>query len=435
MIDYIIQPWGTAEHDSESIPPEIEELAKHVMARYDMKVKSMLLITSKPDKGGAIWKIETNKGPRSLKILHRLPTRSLFSIGAQEYLVNQGARVPKLIPSKTGQNYVEAGGKLWIVTEWIEPLIQTSKIDVEGAEALCYGLGEFHRHSRGYVPPFGAKHANRLHRYPQTYRKIITKIGWFRVLAKTYFDQPASKTLLSMVDVYEQQAIAALEKLEHSPYASLVSKGELHWGLVHQDYGWSNGQQGPGGIWVIDLDGVAYDLPIRDLRKLITSTMDDMGVWDVNWMRRMIEAYHQANPIDPDLFEILLIDMSLPNEFYKHVKEIVYSPTTLLNQELETLLQRLEKSDATKWPALQELGKNSKIRIITKKRYYSNNIPVKKEIVPDWNTDKKTDRKERSLDRKLAKKERKRVREIDKKERKRIRETNRQNRKIKKKGE
>ena len=27
------------------------------------------------------------------------------------------------------------------------------------------------------------------------------------------------------------------------------------------------------GMWIIDLDGVAYDLPIRDLRKLISGTM------------------------------------------------------------------------------------------------------------------------------------------------------------------
>jgi len=77
---------------------------------------------------------------------------------------------------------------------------------------------------------------------------------------------------------------------------------------------------GPGGIWLIDLDGVSFDLGIRDLRKLITSTMDDMGVWDVTWMKGMIDAYSQANPIEPDLFQVLLIDMSLPNEFYKHVK-------------------------------------------------------------------------------------------------------------------
>jgi hypothetical protein len=108
------------------------------------------------------------------------------------------------------------------------------------------------------------------------------------------------------------------------------------------------------------LDGVAFDLPVRDLRKLITSTMDDMGMWDVTWMRGMIDAYSKACPIEPELYEVLLIDMALPNELYKNIKEIVYDPTTFMTTELEPLLQRLEISESTKWSALKELGLTAK---------------------------------------------------------------------------
>ena len=130
----------------------------------------------------------------------------------------------------------------------------------------------------------------------------------------------------------------------------------LAFAIIHQDYGWSNGQMGPGGIWIIDLDGVSFDLGIRDLRKLITSTMDDMGVWDLTWIRGMIDAYSKANPIESDLYQVLLIDMSMPNEFYKHVKEIVMAPELLLNAELEMLLQRIMQVETSKWQALRELG-------------------------------------------------------------------------------
>jgi hypothetical protein len=116
---------------------------------------------------------------------------------------------------------------------------------------------------------------------------------------------------------------------------------------------------GPGGVWLIDLDGVAYDLPMRDLRKLIASTMDDLGVWDLNWMKPMIDAYNEAYPMEPELFQVFLIDFSLPNEFYKHVKDIVHDPALFLNAELEALLQRLMETDKTKWLALQELGLSS----------------------------------------------------------------------------
>jgi len=177
-------------------------------------------------------------------------------------------------------------------------------------------------------------------------------------MAKAYPETVASKSILAVVDQYEQQAKETLERLKASAYPKMVSMGEPHWGLVHQDYGWSNGQNGPGGLWVIDLDGVSYDLPFRDLRKLITSTMDDMGTWDVSWMRGMIEAYHKANPLDKESFEVLLIDMAMPNEFYKHLKEMFFDPVTFLNTEAESILQRVLATDQTKSQALAELAKD-----------------------------------------------------------------------------
>jgi len=347
--------WENAELlDDLSVPPEVEAHAVRAMAEYEMVVTGIQLITSKPDKGGAIWRIETDHGPRSLKQLHRMPARSLFSVGAQIYLKEQGARVPGIVMTRDHQPCVEIAQKLWIVTDWIEPLVPASKVDLEGATQLCFGLGEFHRHSVGYVPPIGAQMSTRLRRWPRVFKKVQTKIGWFRHLGEAYSEMAGSASLLAVVGKYEEQARQALERLELSPYGLLVERGNAFWGLAHQDYGWSNGQVGDGGVWVIDLDGVAFDLPIRDLRKLITSTMDDFGYWDVEWMRAMIAAYDDAHSIEPDLYQVLLADMALPNEFYKHVKEIVSDPT-FIDTELNPLLDHLNKTDQTKWAALKEL--------------------------------------------------------------------------------
>lgn len=364
MEEYLIKPWDTRQGSEPTpvdwdmnVPPEVDAIADKVIKQYDMSVSNRTLITSKPDKGGAIWRIETNKGPRSLKVLHRTPERSLFSVGLQEYVVKQGARVPALIPAKDGKLYVEMGGKLWIVTDWIS-LQPATKVDLVGAQELCYGLGEFHRHTKGYLPPLGARNSSRLYKWPNYFQKIVKKIGWMREMATAYKDTAASGPILAVVDEYERQAIEALNRLQASAYPKMVAMGAPYWGLVHQDYGWSNGQNGPGGLWVIDLDGVAYDLPFRDLRKLITSTCDDMGVWDLTWIRGMIDAYHQANPLDAESFEVLLIDMALPNEFYKHLKEMFFDPVTFLNTEAGAILQRVVSADKSKWQALSDLSKD-----------------------------------------------------------------------------
>ncbi|MCL6632664.1 MAG: CotS family spore coat protein [Alicyclobacillus herbarius] len=354
-----IGPWidrGYPDPDM-TVPPEVLKAAEKVIARYDMRVKDMTLITAKSDKGGAIWKLQTDKGPRSLKLLHRNPERSRFAVAAQDYLVHRKARVPTLIKSRMGRLYSKSGGKLWIVTEWIEPLQPVSKVDLAGAQALCYGLGEFHRRSQGYVAPRRAVHASRLYRWEQTYHKMAVKIGWFRVLAQVYKDVPGSEALLSAVDKYEAQAVEAYKRLQASPYRKLIRRGEPAWGLAHQDYGWSNGQMGPEGLWIIDLDGVAYDLPIRDLRKLISSTMEDAGNWNVDWIQGMIKAYREANPVEPDVLKVLWVDFSLPNEFYKNVKEMVFRPAEFMQTELAPVLAQVEKSEASKWQALKELRK------------------------------------------------------------------------------
>ncbi|MDT8860608.1 CotS family spore coat protein [Alkalihalobacillus sp. MEB130] len=356
MSEELITPWdfdGTLDDDS-YVPSYIEDMAQKVMEQYDLTVHSFLVMATKADKGGLIWKIETDKGPFSLKVLHRRPTRSLFSLGAQAYLVEEkGARVPPIYKTKDGQNFVEMGGKLWFVAEWL-PLEEASE-DLDGAKQLCTGLAEFHRLSQGYEPPYGSEKPSRLYRWPRKYEKMIKKMSWFRDITTAYPEMPASSTILSNLDRFEQQAKDALSQLETSNYHELVKKGNKEWGLVHQDYGWANGQLGPGGVWLIDLDGVAYDLPIRDLRKLITNQMEDMGTWDVTWIKGMIEAYHEANPINKELYDILLIDMSLPNEFYLQVKDMVYDPTIFLDEEVESIVKDIIELDHSKWRALEEL--------------------------------------------------------------------------------
>lgn len=180
-------------------------------------------------------------------------------------------------------------------------------------------------------------------------------MDWFRNVAIAYSSMPASQELLNVIDLFEEQAKNSIEALNQSKYLELVKLGNTNWGLVHQDYGWSNGQMGQNGMWIIDLDGVAYDLPIRDLRKLITGTMADLFRWDVTWMREMIQAYHEANPISTELYDILLIDLSLPSEFYKNVKELLYEPEIFLDETTSQLIRTIVDTDQSKWPALEEI--------------------------------------------------------------------------------
>lgn len=232
MNDLLIDPWDVDEtkYGEFYVPDYITQLGEQVLHHYNFTVESMELVTTKSDKGGAIWKLETSEGPKSFKLLHRRPARSLFSLGAQQYLVDvQKAKVPPIVQTKYGQNYVEAGGKLWFVAEWIEPLFPVTK-DLAGAKQLCYALGEFHRLSKGYIPPKQAEMASRLNKWPKTYEKMLVKMDWFRNIAKAYSDLPASPLLLSVVNQFEEQAKRSLERLMQSSYFELA-KREMNTGV------------------------------------------------------------------------------------------------------------------------------------------------------------------------------------------------------------
>ena len=94
---------------------------------------------------------------------------------------------------------------------------------------------------------------------------------------------------------------------------------------------------------------------IAELRKLISGTMADEYRWDTTSILEMIKAYHEANPINAQLYEILMIDLSLPNEFYKNIKEVVYEPELFLNEQTIQLIQTIVDTDQTKWPVLEEI--------------------------------------------------------------------------------
>lgn len=60
-------------------------------------------------------------------------------------------------------------------------------------------------------------------------------------------------------------------------------------------------------IWVIDLDTVSFDLPIRDLRKMIIPLLDTTGTWNEDQFNIMINAYESVSPLTAEQKSCLLI--------------------------------------------------------------------------------------------------------------------------------
>lgn len=308
-------------------------LAETIIKSWDFEVNNIEVIQGL--QMALVWKIHTSEGPICLKRIHRPEKKALFSINAQNYLAKKGARVPGIIPNKNNQLYTKFGPFLFVVYEWIEgrPFELTNDEDLQ---MIMKGLAEFHTSSVGYQPPPGVPVFTKLGRWPNHNIKRYQQMDTWKKLARKEPDDPFSQVYLSSIDPFIEEAKDTLKRLLDSEYNHWVSEVKKQPNLCHQDYGTGNSLLGPDNeIWVIDLDTVSFDLPIRDLRKMIIPLLDTTGVWDEARFNLMLDSYESVAPLTNEQKKVMFIDMLFPYELYDIIRERYVRKTPLLVAELE----------------------------------------------------------------------------------------------------
>ncbi|HEK9100113.1 CotS family spore coat protein [Bacillus pfraonensis] len=333
MVTYMEKHTEEAEY---ILSPEEESkllsLAETMIQDWDITVNAIELI-----QGGQlalVWKIHTPDGPVCLKRIHRPEKKALFSIHAQDYLAKKGMRVPSIIPNKNNQLYTKHGPFLFVGYEWIEgrPFELTMQEDLE---MIMKGLADFHLASIGYRPPPGVPIFTKLGRWPNHYIKRFQQMDVWKNLAENTKEDPFSQLYLAEIDPFILEAQHTLQRLLASEYTTWTNQLQSNPNLCHQDYGTGNSLLDPNNqIWVIDLDTVSFDLPIRDLRKMIIPLLDTTGVWNEDQFNIMINAYESISPLTAEQKKIMFIDMLFPYELYDVIRERYVRKSPLLADEL-----------------------------------------------------------------------------------------------------
>ncbi|AIE59415.1 CotS family spore coat protein [Bacillus methanolicus] len=330
---------------------KLTRLAESIIQYWDVSITSIEVI-----QGGQmalVWKINTSEGPICLKRIHRPEKKALFSINAQNFLATKGFRVPGIIPNKNRELYTKYGPFLFVVYDWIEgrPFELTVKEDLE---FIMKGLAEFHTASIGYKPPEGIPIFTKLGRWPYHYMKRCQHMETWKISARKLQDDPFSELYLADIDEFIRNGNDTLKMLLESEYPSWVNTVKKSPNLCHQDYGTGNSLLGTDGqIWIIDLDTVSFDLPIRDLRKMIIPLLDTTGVWDQETFDIMIRAYESVSPLTHEQKQIMFIDMLFPYELYDIARERFVRKTPMLVDELAGAMEY----ERIKLQALQTLIK------------------------------------------------------------------------------
>ncbi|HET7579643.1 MAG TPA: CotS family spore coat protein [Bacillales bacterium] len=343
-------PIETAKENSE-LTPEMREklmiLGGEIMKQWDLEVTDLELV-----QGGQmalVWKVNTPEGPVCLKRINRPEKKALFSIHAQNYLAEKGARVPAIIITKDQQLFAKHGPFLFVVYDWIEGR-QFDMAVPEDVEWMMKGLAEYHQNSRGYWPPEGVPAASKLGQWPKHYTKRFRQMEAWKLIAEKQPEDPFSAHYLDIADEFIESGKDIQHQLETSHYEEWVEKCKSEPNLCHQDYGTGNTMLVGDEVWIIDLDTTAYDLPIRDLRKIIIPMMSDAGTWQPDLFDRTLSAYESVNPLTADQKKVMYIDMMFPYELY----DVVRDKFSLQNESSSVELEEAAAFERLKRENLEE---------------------------------------------------------------------------------
>lgn len=295
------------------------KLGLFLLESWDIQVKSIQVIQG--NQMALVWKLETDKGFLCLKRLHRPEKKALFSIHAQDYLAKKGCRVPSIHKNKFGNLYTTFQSFLYVVYDWIlgEPFDFEMKKDLE---MVIGGLANYHRDSIGYTPPPNANTFSKLGKLPIHYTKRCQQLESWKLVAASLPNDSFAQLYLQEIDFFIEEGKKVQTALEKSSYYSWVEKVSKSPNLCHQDYGTGNTLRGlDGEIWIIDLDTTAFDLPIRDLRKMIIPLLDSTTTWNESLFYTILNAYESIHPLTDEQKNIMFLDMLFPYELYDVIRD------------------------------------------------------------------------------------------------------------------
>ncbi len=320
-----------------------DSLALNVLKEYGITSKSLTMV-----QGGSIktvWKLSANGKQLCLKRLKQTMDKAVFSVNAQIYVRSSGGKVPEVILNRSGKPITEYDEQLFVLYEWINGNDLNFGVPSQLKQAI-QGLAAFHAASRGFFPEEQARVSTKLGKWPEQYRSIKNKLTDWKKSALNNGASPAHRAYSGCVDSIIGIADRTIVRLEASKYSKLTEKGSKSVVLCHQDFGTGNVLAASDGTYVLDLDSVTFDLPARDLRKIIGKIADNTGNWSAETISEILQWYTEKNPLSDDEKEILYIDLMFPHRFYGLTKNLYLNGKALKASEIDRTAKLEEAGEA-----------------------------------------------------------------------------------------
>lgn len=295
-------------------------LGNKVLLEYAIKTLDLKILHSKGLK--TLWKLTYKNTPLCLKRLNQSFEEALFSVNAQIYILENGGKVPKIYPNAKGNFITEYNGQLFILYSWVEG--RDMNLDnPKDLNMAMQSLSNFHVTSIGYEPPVNSKISSKLGHWPRQYESMKNRMLKIKEIC---IQAPNNATYLSYVnhiDPIIEICKQTIYLINHSSYSDLCNIDQKDSCLCHQDFGTGNVMLTTDGKGiVIDLDSVTYDLPSRDLRKIIGKRMIKFNDYSIDNIETILKFYETNNKLSSNDKEVLKIDLMFPHWFFGLVKTL-----------------------------------------------------------------------------------------------------------------
>ncbi|MBU3174959.1 CotS family spore coat protein [Clostridium estertheticum] len=323
-------------------------LGSKVLLEYAIKPLNLKMLQSKGLK--TLWKLTYKNTPLCLKRLNQTMEEALFSVNAQIYILENGGKVPSVYPNAKGNFITEYNGQLFVLYSWVEG--RDMNLDnPKDLNMAMQSLSNFHVKSIGYEPPVNSKISSKLGNWPRQYESMKNRMLKIKEIC---IQAPNNATYLSYVkhiDPIIEICNQTIYLINQSSYSDLCNINQKDSCLCHQDFGTGNIMLADGKGIVIDLDSVTYDLPSRDLRKIIGKRMMQFNDYSINNIETILKFYEINNILSPKHREVLKIDLMFPHWFFGLIKSIHKSDKSISDQRISAIssFEQNKFSTLQKW--------------------------------------------------------------------------------------
>lgn len=293
-----------------------ENVKKYVLPKYNLQNTEVYQIKFKnTDKQRAIYKVVDENKTYCLKKVYFDKSELLFVYSAIEWLYRYGINVPRILPTKDRNRFVNYNNMLFILTPWV----LGDKCDYDDKKHVIKSienLSNMHYYCKNFTPIKGGYRKEKKDILFKSYKKHFYQL----IKCSNYAFKCKDKFSDIFLESFDKNLFLANISVQIS---STIQNFNLKRCLCHLDYVNKNIiVDYKNNIWTIDFDKCAIEYRVHDisyfLRRLLRRSSTN---WDVDLTIDVLNSYDKKDPLTFDEYKYILSYLCFPQKFWKISKD------------------------------------------------------------------------------------------------------------------